>query len=140
MTAEQTRKLIERYYAAFNEADITTMLACLRDDVVHIPNQGQPRHGKSAFQAFMDHMNRCYRENLSGLVVMTTEDGRQAAATFTINGEYLVTDEGLPEAAGQRYELPVAANFWIEDNQITKIANHYNLADWIAQVSGRKES
>lgn len=139
MTAEQTRDLIQGYYAAFNAADMNAMLACLSDDVVHEPNQGKPRHGKEAFTAFMAHMNRCYREKLTGLVIMTTGDGRQAAATFKINGEYLVTDEGLPEAAGQKYELPVAATFWIDNGHITKISNYYNLTDWTEQVSGRKE-
>lgn len=139
MTAEATHALIERYYAAFNAADTATMLACLSDNIIHEPNQGKPRHGKDAFRAFMAHMERCYRENLTDLVIMTTKDGRQGAATFTINGQYLVTDEGLPEASRQEYKLPVAANFWIDDGVISKIANHYNLADWIAQVAGQKE-
>ena len=48
-----------------------------------------------------------------------------------------MTDEGLPPAAGQTYHLRVGAFFDIGEGQITRISNHYNLADWIAQVEGR---
>jgi GNAT superfamily N-acetyltransferase len=51
-------------------------------------------------------MNRCYRERLSDIVVMASPDGTRAAAEFTVNGTYLATDEGLPEARGQTYVLP----------------------------------
>ena len=73
-------------------------------------------------------MNRCYREWLTDLVIMTSADGRRAAAEFVVHGE------GLPPARGQTYVLPAGAFFAIEEGKVARISNHYNLNDWIAQV------
>ena len=58
------------------------------------------------------------------------------AAYGTRYSEYRVTDEGLPEAKGQRYVLPGGAFFDIRDGKIARVTNYYNLGDWIAQVEG----
>jgi len=126
--------LLGRYYAAFNAGDGEGMLACLAEDVAHDINQGERQTGKAGFRAFLAHMDRCYRERLSDIVLMASDDGRRAAAEFVVHGEYLSTDEGLPAAAGQRYELPAGAFFAITDGLITRVSVYYNLADWIAQV------
>lgn len=130
----QTIDLIQRYYAAFNAGDMESFLALLSEDVVHDVNQGQRETGRAAFAAFMAHMNRCYREQLTDMVVMASEDGARAAAEFVVNGEYLATDEGLPEAAGQRYVLPAGAFFEVREGRVARVSNYYNLNDWIAQV------
>lgn len=126
--------LLTRYYAAFNAGDWEGMLSCLAEDVVHDINQGSSQHGKDAFRAFLAHMERCYRERLDGIVLMASEDGSRGAAEFTVHGEYLATDIGLPEADGQTYVLPAGAFFAIEDGRITRVTVYYNLADWCAQV------
>ena len=128
--------LIERYYAAFDAGDGEGMLACLTDDVAHDINQGARQMGKDAFRAFLAHMDRCYRERLSDIVVMANADGSRASAEFIVHGEYLATDEGLPEAAGQRYVLPAGAFFAIEGGLISRVTVYYNLEDWIGQVGG----
>ena len=66
---------------------------------------------------------------------MSSSDGKRAAAEFVVLGEYLVTDEGLPEAKGQKYRLPAGAFFDIRDGKVARITNYYNLEDWIAQVN-----
>jgi steroid delta-isomerase-like uncharacterized protein len=83
----------------------------------------------------MARMDRCYRERLADIVVMADATGTRAAAEFTVHGEYLATDEGLPEARGQRYVLPAGAFYAIRDGRIARVTMHYNLPDWIAQVS-----
>lgn len=132
---EQALDIIRRYYAAFNAEDMEGFLALLTEDVVHDINQGTRQVGKAAFAAFMNHMNRCYREQLTDLVLMADDSGQRAAAEFVVNGTYLETDEGLPEAAGQSYRLPAGAFFELRDGQIARVTNYYNLDDWIAQVS-----
>jgi steroid delta-isomerase-like uncharacterized protein len=102
--------------------------------VAHDINQGERQTGKDTFRSFMDKMNRCYRERLTDIVIMESADGTRGAAEFTVNGEYLATDEGLPEAAGQKYVLPAGAFFEIRDGKVARISNYYNLNDWIAQV------
>jgi steroid delta-isomerase-like uncharacterized protein len=132
----QTIDLITRYYAAFNAGDMETFLDLLTDDVVHDINQGQRETGRPAFVAFMQHMNRCYRERLEDIVVMANEAGDRAAAEFVVNGEYLATDAGLPAAHGQRYRLPAGAFFAVRDGKVARVTNYYNLPDWTAQVGG----
>jgi steroid delta-isomerase-like uncharacterized protein len=134
MSAEAA-ELIGRYYAAFNAGDAAGMLACLAEDVRHDPNQGEPRHGKALFAAFLAHMDRCYAERLEDVVVMTEPAGAQAAATFTVHGTYKATDGGLPEARGQSYVLPAGTFFSIRDGLISRVATSYDLPDWIRQVS-----
>lgn len=131
MTAAET---IRAYYDAFNRQDMDAFLALLHDEVVHDINQGERQTGKAAFASFMDHMNRCYRENLTEMVIMASSDGKRASAEFIVNGEYLVTDEGLPEANGQKYVLPAGAFFDLKDGKVSRVTNYYNLNDWIAQV------
>ena len=126
--------LLTRYYAAFNAGDWEGMLDCLDEEVVHDINQGERQHGKAAFRAFLAHMERCYRERLDGIVLMASEDGLRGAAEFTVHGEYLATDEGLPEAAGQTYTLPAGAFFGLSGGRIVRVTVYYNLADWCAQV------
>ena len=131
-----TRELIESYYAAFNAADSEKMLACLTDDVAHDINQGERQGGLQAFRSFLAHMDSHYREQATGLVVMENGDGSRAAAEFVIHGEYLQKDGELPEASGQRYELPVGAFFEVRGSKIARVSNFYNLADWIRQIGG----
>ena len=128
--------LIQRYYDAFNRGDWEAMLDCLTDDVAHDLNQGGREHGREAFRAFLARMNRSYREQLQKIVVMASADGLHAAAEYEVHGSYLADDEGLPPARGQRYVLPGGAFFDLRDGRISRVSNYYNLADWIAQVSG----
>lgn len=131
MTATET---IRAYYDAFNRQDMDAFLALLHDEVVHDINQGERQTGKAAFASFMDHMNRSYKENLTDMVIMVSEDGKHASAEFIVNGEYLKTDEGLPEANGQKYVLPAGAFFDLRNGKVSRVTNYYNLNDWIAQV------
>lgn len=127
-------KLIHDYYAAFNSGDREALLAMLSDDVVHEINEGGVETGKEAFRAFLARMDRCYRETVGDLVVMSGPDGSRAAAEFHIRGEYLATDEGLPEATGQTYRLRVGAFFEIRDGRISRVTNYYNHRRWLELV------
>ena len=131
MTATE---LVQAYYAAFNAGDMPAFLDLLTEDVVHDINQGERQVGKVTFAAFMDKMNRCYRERLADIVLMQNADGSRAAAEFTVHGQYLADDEGLPPANGQTYVLPAGAFFEIKDGKVARISNYYNLNDWVAQV------
>jgi steroid delta-isomerase-like uncharacterized protein len=133
---DETESLIRRYYERFNAQDAAGMIACLSDDVVHDVNQGERRKGKALFASFMEHMNRCYREQLKDIVVMSSADGTHASAEFVVHGKYLATDEGLPPANGQTYTLPAGAFFAVKDGAITRVTTYYNLKDWMAQVVG----
>ncbi len=133
--SEQANALIKSYYDAFNAGDMDTFLSLLTDDVIHDTNQGGRDIGKEHFKSFMDRMNTNYKEQLVNMVIMSTEAGDRAAAEFVVLGEYLQTDEGLPEAKGQKYRLPAGAFFDIRDGKVARVTKYYNLEDWIRQVS-----
>ena len=139
MSSESTRAaatdLLRRYYAAFNAGDREAFLGLLTDDVAHAINQGGTEVGREAFRAFMERMDRCYRERIEDLVILVDESGTRAAAEFTVHGTYLESDEGLPPARGQTYILPAGAFFTLRDGRVARVSMSYNLADWIRQVS-----
>lgn len=134
--AAATCALIEAYYATFNAGNRDDFLALLTDDVLHGINQGGQETGKPTFRAFLERMDRCYREHIADVVVMVNEDGTRAAAEFMVHGTYLSTDDGLPEARGQTYVLPAGAFFTVRDRKVARISNYYNLPDWERQVTG----
>jgi steroid delta-isomerase-like uncharacterized protein len=131
---DRATTLILDYYAAFNRGDWAAMLALLTEDVVHDLNQSARETGRDAFAAFLARMDRSYREQLRDIVVMASPDGARAAAEYVVHGEYLVADEGLPAAHGQRYVLPGGAFFAIREGSIARVTNYYNLQNWIAQM------
>ena len=134
----QAAALIQTYYDTFNTGDREAFLALLTDDVAHDINQGGTETGKEVFCAFLQRMDRCYREQVSDLAVFTNEDGTRGAAEFFIEGEYLSTDEGLPPAAGQRYRLRVGAFFDLREGRVSRVTNYYNLEEWLRQVGAGK--
>jgi steroid delta-isomerase-like uncharacterized protein len=133
---QNTISLLQQYYDAFNRQDMSAFLALLTDDVVHDINQGGRETGRDAFSLFMERMNRHYREQIVDIEITTNDSGSRAAVEFRVLGEYLSTDEGLPEANGQTYDLPAGAFFEIREGKVARITNYYNLQDWIAQVAG----
>lgn len=134
MTMQDTTTLLQNYYAAFNRADWNAFLDMLTEDVIHDINQGGREVGRAAFAAFMQRMNRCYAEQITDIQIMLAPGGARAAVEFTVRGQYLKTDEGLPEARGQTYTLPGGAFFDIRDGKVARVTNYYNLQDWLRQV------
>jgi steroid delta-isomerase-like uncharacterized protein len=138
MTAAEA--LVHAYYAAFNAGDAEAFLALLTEDVIHGISQGGEEVGKDAFRRFIAHMDRCYREQILDLVVLTEPTGTRAAAEFVVHGSYVATDPGVPPgtppASGQTYVLPAGAFFTLRDGKVARISNHYNLGEWVRQVGG----
>ena len=127
--------ILRSYFEAFNDDDTDAMVAMVTDDVEHHVNQGGVRRGKEAFAEFSAMMTRCYKERLEDVVVFANEDGSRGAAEFIVHGEYLQSDEGLPEAHGQKYVLPAGSFLSLRDGKISRVVTYYNLEDWIRQVS-----
>ncbi len=67
------------------------------------------------------------------MVILVNQD--RAAAEFVVNGTYLATDPGCPEAHGQTYKLPAGSFFTLADGKIARVTTYYNFADWKRQVS-----
>jgi steroid delta-isomerase-like uncharacterized protein len=132
MPAEET---IQRYYAAFNQKNMKAFLDMLTDDVVHEINENGTEVGKTAFEKFMARMNRCYEEKVVNLVIFSSSQKERAAAEFIIEGKYLQSDQGLPEAKGQTYRIPCGAFFTLKNDKVSRVTTYYNLKEWIRQVT-----
>ena len=130
----KTLALMQQYYDFFNAAHTDGMLTLLSEQVIHEINQGEVEQGISAFRDFFIRMNRCYREQVSELQLFINEDGSRAAAEFVVDGCYVATDDGLPEAKGQTYRLPAGAFFSLADDKISRVTMYYNLQQWLEQV------
>lgn len=135
MSCHETDAAIRGYFDAFNAHDAAALLATLDENVVHDINEGGREVGIEAFRKFKAHMDDCYSEQIRKLVVMT--NGCRGAAEFVVDGTYIKTDEGLPEATGQTYSIPCAAFFEVKDGKIVRVTSYYNnLRNWIQAVSG----
>ncbi|MEL6435587.1 MAG: ketosteroid isomerase-related protein [Pseudomonadota bacterium] len=135
MAAAETKTLIQRYYDAFNTGDWDAMAALVGEDVAHDINQNGREIGRDMFRNFLGRMALHYDEQLADIEVFVSESGNRAAAEMTVRGTYKITADGLPEAKGQTYALPVGQFFDIEDGLVTRVSTHYNLKDWVAQVA-----
>ena len=118
---ESALALVRCYYETFNRGDREALLGLLTEEVVHDINQGGSERGREAFRDFLGRMDRCYREQVTELVVMAAADGSRAAAEFFILGSYLQADDGLPPANGQSYRLRVGAFFEIDGGRIARV-------------------
>ena len=141
MSRDEAERLVRDYYDVFNSGDRPRFLALLAGDVVHDISQGGREIGRAAFAAFMQRMDRCYRERIENLAVMSDATGSRAAAEFVVRGVYVATDPDLPDgiahAAGQTYALPAGAFFTLRNGKVARISNHYNFGEWARQVGGR---
>jgi steroid delta-isomerase-like uncharacterized protein len=126
------------YYKAFNQKDWAGMLALVDPNIQHDSNQGPTRVGKAMFTQFLKHMDDCYDETLTDVVVMSESTNTRVACEFTVNGTYKKTDGDLPEAVGQTYTLPAGSFLAIANGLITRVTTYYNLPLWESLVLGRK--
>jgi steroid delta-isomerase-like uncharacterized protein len=133
-TPSSSRQLVQQYYNYFNQQNWEGMLSLLAEDVVHEVNQGGIRKGIALYREFLAHMDACYQENLSDMVVMADESGARIACEFVVHGVYKKTDAGLPEAAGQTYTLPAGAFLAIANGKISRVTTYYNLTRWLQLV------
>lgn len=139
MSAHQSAiSAIQAYYLAFNSKNWQGMLDRLANNIRHDLNEGEARYGKEKFAEFLTHMDTCYEETLTDMVIMANGDGTRGAAEFIVNGTYRKTDGNLPEAHGQEYRLPAGAFFELEKGLISRVTTYYNLANWMAEVSRTK--
>ncbi len=127
-------EIVKAYYRYFNKGNWEGMRSLLDENVRHEPNQGEPRTGLDLFRKFQEHMEECYSETLTDMVFFSEPEGKRVAAEFVVNGTYKATDEGLPEATGQKYVLPAAAFLEVSNGKITRITTHYNLPLWESLV------
>ena len=139
MSEADTRDLVVRALTAFNAGDHDTLLDCLSEDIAHDRSDGEREIGREKFRWFLALRSRHFRETAGDIVVMTAPGGVRAAAEFTLDGTYLATAEGLPEANGQRYRLSAGLFCEVDDGRISRLTPCLNRAALLAQLEGHRE-
>jgi steroid delta-isomerase-like uncharacterized protein len=127
--------LVQQYYQYFNNKDWDGMLSLVSKNILHEPNQSEPRIGIEKFKEFLEKMDECYKEKLTDMIFYSESNGQKFACEFIVNGKYKKGEEGLPEAHGQSYILPASAFLTVENGKISRVATNYNLEKWIELVS-----
>lgn len=128
-------EIVKKYFDCFNLGDREGMFSLVSENITHDINQGETRTGINLFKEFMKHMDHCYKENLQNIVVMSSpENPNRVSAEFTVVGQYLKTDKGLPEAKNQKYSVPAGSFFELADGKIKRVTTYYNLPLWIKAV------
>lgn len=131
----EATETIKKYFDYFNNGNNEGMLSLLHEDVLHEVNQGDTRKGLKLFTEFMKHMDTCYKENLKDIVVMWSPSSKdRVSAEFIVDGTYLKTDKGLPEARNQKYSVRAGTFFELKNGKISRITTYYNLPQWIKAV------
>ena len=126
---------LRAYYEALNRHDPAGAVALLAEDVVHELNQGPREVGKAAFREFLQRMEFCYAEQLVDIRLLASADGTRAAAEYTVLGEYIADDIGMPPARNQHYRMSGAAFFSLHGGRIVRVSDHYNLQEWFSQIA-----
>lgn len=128
-------EIAKKYFDFFNQGNSEGMASLLHEDVAHEVNQGDTRKGVQLFKDFMKHMDACYKENLRDIVIMASPNAvDRVSAEFIVDGIYLKTDKGLPEARNQKYSVRAGTFFELKNGKISRITTYYNLPQWIKAV------
>ncbi|MEF2073326.1 ketosteroid isomerase-related protein [Consotaella aegiceratis] len=137
MSEQASGELVRAYVEAFNASDWSGLIGLLDGDVAYDPGEGGRQIGPRAFRDALAHRARFFRERMEDVVVFTAEGGTRAAIEFTLRGDYLSTHDGLPEAEGQRYAVPAAQFFEIDDGRISRVTTYLDQAALRAALAGR---
>ena len=133
-TQALSEHLIREFFTLFNAEKWTEASLLLSDQVMHDINQGPRVIGREPFLKYLVETARYYKESLSHLFVIVSEDGSRGSAEFYVHGEYLKTHGLLPKANGQKYEGFHGVFFEIEDQQISRFSHYFNYQSFLEQL------
>lgn len=131
----QTVDLVKKYFDAINKKDMDGFFAIMSNDVIHDINQDGSEKGVEKFKQFMEKANASFDEKLSDIVIMISEDGKQAAAKWIDHGKYFKDFPGLDvKAHNQTYKLAGGHFFEIKHGKISRVTTYYNTTEFMKQI------
>lgn len=130
---ENSVKIIENFYRYFNDSELEKLLTLISENCTYEINHGGIKKGKKEAYECFKYGYEHYKEKVSNIIYMVSDDGRFVAVRFVINGKYLKTDESKIPAMGQNYELDIFNFFEIKNNQIVDSKYFYDEAALISQ-------
>lgn len=130
---ETSKRIIENLYNYFNKSDLDKMFSLVSENVSQEINNNGVKMGKEEIIKYQKYSREHYKEQVSNLVYMISDDGRYVSVKFVVNGKYLKTDESKIPATGQTFVLDVFNYFEIRNNQIVDVKCFYDEASLIKQ-------
>ncbi len=126
---------MRQYYFYFFSAKWDSVLALLAPEIIHTFNNEDVGTGIAKFQEFLNIKHSHYREQQKELSVTVDLTGNKAFAKFILEGHYIATYPGLPEARQQYYRIDVETFFELNRDKISRIATYFDFAEWINQIN-----
>lgn len=126
---EQNRKLIERFYQAFQNLDYKTMQECYSDDVVFHDPVFQLLKGAEA-KAMWEMLCRNAKDFSLEFSDIEILDHEYATCNWTARYTFSKT--------GNKVENKIKAFMKIENGKIIEHSDAFRLSTWIAQALGLK--
>lgn len=120
---DRATEVVLAYLSALNHSDWAAVLGLLVDDVIHDFDGGQREIGKAAASL---RERAAHREQLHGIVVMSSPDGARAAVEYVAHGE----DEAAsgaplrPGATMRSYTRPGGLFFGIREGLIERVSDY----------------
>lgn len=130
---ETAKRIIENFYRYFNDSELEKLLSLISEDFTGEINHGGIKKGKEEVFKYFKYGCEHYKERVSNIAYMLSDDGRYVMVRFVVNGKYLKTDESKIPAMGQNYVLDVFNYFEIKNNQIVDSKCFYDEAALISQ-------
>lgn len=127
--------LIENFYDAFNRQNIRQILALVSENIAHDHNEGKMALGKPAFQHHLQTTFEHFKSAVHNPIILASESGRHASAKFHLSGVYVKTFPQYPEANGQGYVLTAGEFFELENKEIIRYTQYFNLHSLLGQLS-----
>ena len=126
---------MRQYYFYFFGAKWDSVLALLAPEIIHTFNNEDVGTGIAKFREFVNIKHIHYREQQQELSVTVDLTSSEACAKFILEGHYISTYPGLPEARQQYYRIDVETFFEFNRDKISRIATCFDFAEWINQIN-----
>jgi limonene-1,2-epoxide hydrolase len=115
--------LVERFCAAWNKADVPTIIDFFTDDAVYHNMPIQPIQGKDAIKGMIEQF-------------MAPFDGCDwEVLNIAAAGDVVLTERVDKFLGAKQIELPVMGTFEIKDGKIAAWRDYFDLAAWTRQAS-----
>ena len=125
-TAESNVRIVRDGYAAFNDGDIDAVLGAMADDIEWTEPEGTSYSGTY-------RSPEAVLENVFGPTMEDFEEFRVDADRFIDGGDTVVvlgSFRGKGRKSGERFDIPFAHVYELEDGRMTRLVNYTNTLLW----------
>ncbi|QLH42612.1 MAG: hypothetical protein HWD59_07765 [Coxiellaceae bacterium] len=86
---EKSINLVKAYYDTYNKRDASAYFSLLSNNILYDVNQGKIEKGLKSFEALTKEIFASFNEKLDHIVILVSDDGKYAAASWVNHGTYV---------------------------------------------------